>query len=241
MSGHSKWSKIKRQKGAADQARGNMFSKIARLITVAAKRGGDPDMNAELASAIEKAKSINMPNDTIDRAIKKGTGEDEFAEQIEEFRMAALGDGGVVLLVDCMSDNKRRTIPEITKILETSGWNMAENRSVSWQFEARGLVAVEVPPDELESFELSMIETEGVLDVKREEGYVEVLTEPKQVSGVANHIKQDLNYKVDSFEIVHIPKTPLKVEGEVKQKAEGIIEKLEDHEDVQSVWTNVSL
>jgi YebC/PmpR family DNA-binding regulatory protein len=127
MSGHSKWSKIKRQKGTADQRRGRLFSKIAKLISVSARSGGDPEANPRLASAVAKAKEINMTKDTIEKAIKKGTGEDELGGQFEEFTLEAVGTGGVGILIECTSDNKNRTLSEIKKLLEShllkSAWN----------------------------------------------------------------------------------------------------------------------
>lgn len=260
MSGHSKWSKIKRQKGAADQKRGNQFSKVSKLITIAARKGGDPEMNPALAGAIQKAKSINMPNSTIENAIKKGTGEDTSAAEIEEFTMEAVGSGGVGLLVDCTTDNKNRTLAEVKKILEQHGWSLAEAGAISWQFEAKGLVAIPVVkqreeskdwkkdenkqkpivPDELEAFELAMIEVDGVLDVTREDDMIEVLTEPKKVGAVAKHISSELKYKIDSYEMIKVTKTPISVDQKMLEKTEETIEAVEDNEDVQNVWANIS-
>lgn len=261
MSGHSKWANIKRQKTATDAKRGQLFTKITRLITIAAKSGGDPSTNAKLAFAIEKAKSINMPKDTIEKAIKKGTGEEKAEGAFEEMTLEGIGKGGIGLLIECTTDNRNRTIAEVKKVLERGGWTLGEGGAVSWQFEPKGLVTLPVvakkeekkswqidesalkviTPDEIESFELSMIEVDGVLSVRHEADVLEVYTDPKKVGNVFKYITENLRYQVDSYEIIKVPKVSLVVEDEVKDRTKDMIDQLEELDDVQSVWANIEL
>uniref|UniRef100_A0A7C5URU1 Probable transcriptional regulatory protein ENL96_02265 n=1 Tax=candidate division CPR3 bacterium TaxID=2268181 RepID=A0A7C5URU1_UNCC3 len=261
MSGHSKWANIKRQKTATDAKRGQLFTKITRLIVIAAKNGGDPSTNPKLAFAIEKAKEVNMPKETIEKAIKKGTGEDKSGGNFEELVLEGVGKSGVGLLIECTTDNRNRTISEVKKVLERGGWTLGEEGAISWQFEPRGLVTLPVVEKreekkswqsdedktkpltlgEIENFELSMIEVDGVLNVRQEGNVLEVYTDPKKVGSVYKHILEDLKYTVDSFEIIMVPKTPLSVNEDVKEKIKSIIEQLEDLDDVQTVWVNVEI
>lgn len=261
MSGHSKWANIKRQKTATDAKKGQLFTKITRLIAIAAKSGGDPNTNPKLAFAIEKAKSINMPKETIERAIKKGTGEDKSEGFYEEMVLEGIGKGGIGLLIECTTDNRNRTIAEVKKVLERGGWTLGEGGAISWQFEPKGLITLPVvakreekkswqidentlktiTPDEFESFELAMIEVDGVLNVTREGDVLEVYTDPKKVGNVYKYITENLRYNVDSYEIIQVPKSPLPVEEQVREKTQEMIDQLEDLDDVQTVWANIEL
>lgn len=260
MSGHSKWAKIKRSKGAADTAKGNEYSKVAKLLAIAARGGGDPDSNPKLSAAIAKAKSLNMPKSTIESAIKKGTGEEGGGASFEEVTLEAVGKNGVGLVIDCATDNKNRTVSEIKKLLERAGWTSAEGGAVSWQFDTKGLVLLPVvekleektdwrkqeddqkpvQKSEIPDLELALIEVPGVLSFEESDEFVEVLTEPKAVGPVAKHLEKELGYKVESYEMIKVPKALVDIADEQREKLDEAVELIEDHDDVQNVWTNVA-
>lgn len=260
MSGHSKWAKIKRAKGAADVAKGNQYSKVTKALAIAAKNGADPETNAKLAAAIAQAKVLNMPKSTIESAIAKGSGAEGGGANFEEVTLEAVGKENVGLVIECATDNKNRTVSEVKKLLERAGWTSAATGAVSWQFESKGQVLMPVveareektdwrkeeesekpiQKSELDDFELSMIEVLGVLNIDRGDEYVEVLTEPKAVGPVAKHISKELGFKVESYGMIMIPKTPIEVSPEMSAKVDDIIELLEEHDDVQNVWTNLA-
>ncbi|MBD3280891.1 YebC/PmpR family DNA-binding transcriptional regulator [Candidatus Dojkabacteria bacterium] len=255
MSGHSKWSTIKHKKGAKDAQRGALFTKLAKNITIAANEGGgDPDMNFSLRLAVDKAKQANMPKDNIERAIKKGTGELE-GDQLSRISYEAYGTDGAAIMIDCTTDNTNRTVSEVKKILESHGGKMADPGSVAWQFEEKGLLVVR--PEVLKEAEkfgkepeyievdtedliLELMEMEGVLDVSNEDGVIEVLCSRDSLQSLDSSIK-DKNYKVESSELVKIAKDSLDMAQASRDKVENMIEALEEHDDVDSVWTNVEL
>lgn len=266
MSGHSKWATIKRDKGLNDAKKGATFTKMARIITLAAKNGGDPNLNSALFFAIEKAKESNMPNDNISRAIKKGTGEDKSGTELFEISYEGYGPGGVAMIVDVATDNKNRTGPEVRKLIESTGGTIAEGGAVAWQFDVRGLIVLpwETPDEKLkrenakwndkvqknkinddiyENLELELIDISGVIDIQKELqdnlGSVEVLTSPEALGGVRKFI-EDKNVQVDSMEIIKIPKNPTEVNEELRERILNIIEQIEEHEDVQNVWTSLN-
>lgn len=261
MSGHSKWAKIKRAKGAADIAKGNQFSKVTKALAIAAKGGADPEANPKLSAAIAQAKNLNMPKSTIESAIRKGSGADGGGVSYEEVTLEAVGKDGVGLVIECATDNKNRTVSEIKKLLERAGWTCAEGGAVSWQFDSKGLVLMPIVEtreqktdwrkeddaqkpilnSELDEFELGMIEVPGVLNIERNDGFIEVMTESKAVGPVAKHISEKLGFQVDSYEIVMIPKTPLSVDSETRTKVESVVELIEEHDDVQNVWSNLEV
>ena len=260
MSGHSKWAKIKRAKGASDTAKGNQFSKITKALAIAAKSGTDPETNAKLAAAIAQAKGLNMPKATIESAIRKGSGAEAGGAAYVEVTLEAVGKENVGLIIECATDNKNRTVSEIKKALERAGWTSAAAGAVSWQFESKGLVLMPVveareektdwrkeeetqkpiQKSELDEFELGMIEVPGVLNIERGDEFVEIETEPKAVGPVAKHISEKLGFKVESYEMIMIPKTPLTVAPELRAKVADMIELLEEHDDVQNVWSNLT-
>ena len=261
MSGHSKWSKIKRQKGANDAKRGVMFTKLGKNISLAAREGGgDPDMNFKLRLAIDTAKKANMPLDNVDRAIKKGTGELAGEGQIQEVTYEGYGPGGVPVLVDVATENSNRSFSEIRKVFSDHGGKTGEAGSVSWQFKEIGLVtirtakiqkaekygeedkALEADPEEVM---LELMEVPGVIDIEQvevedeedEKKYsgLEVQTERNSLSSVHKSI-EDLGYIVENAEIVKVPDTPQSVDDETNEKVERLIEDLEDYDDVLNVW-----
>jgi YebC/PmpR family DNA-binding regulatory protein len=236
MSGHSKWSTIKRQKGAADAKKGALFTKLARELQVAARAGGgDPEMNAALRLAVTKAKDNNMPADNIERAIKKGTGELEGAE-LQEMRYEGYGPGGAAILIDALTDNKNRTVSEVRNIFTRAGGNMAEAGAVAWIFEPRGVITIEVDGAKGDDLALLAIDA-GAQDVEVEDGAVDVYTDPQTFESVRKTL-EGAGYSVSSGEVTMSPKTTVSLDEDSAVKALRLLEQLEDHDDVQRVYSN---
>lgn len=240
MSGHSKWSTIKRKKGAADAKRGRIFTRLIKEITVAARMGGgDPDGNPRLRSAIATAKTENMPKDNIERGIKKGTGELEGAVY-EEITYEGYGPGGVAVLVDCMTDNKNRSVADIRHFFSKSGGNLGETGCVSWMFGKQGLILVEkesISEEELMDHALEA----GADDVIEEDSEFQVLTTPDDFDSV----REALQGKGVSFieaAVSMIPKNVVDVSDEkTARQILKLLENLEDHDDVQNVYANFDI
>ncbi|MBI3117643.1 MAG: YebC/PmpR family DNA-binding transcriptional regulator [Candidatus Hydrogenedentes bacterium] len=239
MSGHSKWSTIKRKKGALDQKRGKIFSKLAKEITVAAKLGGgDPIANARLRTVLLAAKAENLPKDNIERAIKKGTGELP-GVVYEEARYECYGPSGVGIIVDVLTDNKRRTVPEIRNIVTKLGGSMAENGAVSWNFEQKGTIAVNkegIGPDDM--FEKAI--EAGAEDVDTEGERYEITTAAADLHHVSGALEA-MKLKIEEAKLVMQPKTTVDVDGKTVATVLRLMEALEDHDDVQEVYTNVNI
>jgi YebC/PmpR family DNA-binding regulatory protein len=234
MSGHSKWSTIKRAKGVADAARGKIFTRHAKNIELAAREGGgDPAMNATLSAAMENAKGDNLPKDNIERAIKKGTGELE-GERIEEKIYEGYGPGGVALIIKALTDNPNRTMPNVRHILSKNGGKIAESGSVVFQFEKKGVIVIENASDEVE---LQSIDA-GADDVEREEGILIVKTQAQKLMEVRKNLV-DSGVQIKSAELVFEPSSEIKIEDkETAQKILKLIELLEEDDDVDSVSAN---
>ena len=239
MSGHSKWSTIKRKKGALDAKRGKIFTKIIREITVAAKiGGGDPDGNPRLRMAIQNAKGANMPQDNITRAISKGTGDME-GVVYEEFSYEAYGPGGVAILIPVLTDNRNRTGPEIRHILSRNNGNLAEPNAVAWNFEKKGFFLI--PGDEVDEEALMNIVLEaGADDLEPADGNFEVRSEPDAFENVRAALEKN-NIKADSAELTMLPKTTVNLEGKPAEQMLRLIEALEDNDDVQNVYANFDI
>ena len=236
MAGHSKWSKVKRIKAVNDVKKAKIFNKLIREITVAAREGGgDPDGNARLRTALATARVQNLPSDNIDRAIKKGTGDLE-GVRYDEVTYEGYGPSGVAVIVDVMTDNKKRVVPEIRSILTKHGGNLGETGSVSWNFETRGLLAVkETKLSEDELMELAL--EAGADDIKNEEGSFEIYTDPTQMTEVKSTLEEK-GLEFEEAQISKLPKTMVKLDGDVSEKVMKMIDALEDNDDVQNVWTN---
>ena len=239
MSGHSKWSTIKRKKGAIDAKKGVLFSKIIKEITMAAKAGGeDVNANPRLRTAVLKAKENNMPNDNIDRAIKKGTGALE-GVTYEEVRYEGYGPGGVALLIDCVTDNKKRTTPEIRTLLSKSGGNLAESGSVSYLFERKGMIVIEAGQTTEDEMMEALIEHD-VEDIKTEENNIVIITKPENFNDIYDFI-QKKNLKTNFSEITQIPSTTIKLDEKKAMQCLNLIEAIENHDDVQNVYSNYDI
>jgi len=240
VSGHSKWSTIKRKKGANDAKRGKIFTKLIKEITVAAKMGGgDPDGNPRLRSAITAAKSENMPKDNIARAIKKGTG-DLGGAVYEEILYEGYGPGGVAVLVETMTDNKNRTVADIRHYFAKSNGNLGESGCVGWMFDKRGVVVVEAEGvDEEELMDLAI--EAGADDVLEDETTFQILTAPEDFSEVVDSLEKS-GVGIAEASISMVPKNTVEVTDEKPARALiKLLDNLEDHDDVQKVHANFDI
>ena len=236
MSGHNKWSKIKNKKGTEDARRGKIFTKHARNITVAARQGGDnPDYNPTLKAAIDKAKADNMPNDNIDRAIKKASG-DAGGDNFERVIYEGYGPGGVAFIVDCLTDNKNRTAPDVRHIFDKFGGNLGTDGSVMFLFEKKGEIIVKGEGKDLDDFMMDALEA-GASDVEDlEEGYYEALTEVNDFNDAVDNLRE-MGYEIERANISYIA-NEIEVDSDHHEKLYKLIDALEDNDDVQEVYNN---
>jgi len=238
MSGHNKWSTIKHKKGAADAKRGQVFTKLIKEITVAARLGGgDPEGNPRLRAAMDKGKAENMPKDNIERAIKKGTGELE-GVTYEEINYEGYGPGGVAVLVEVMTDNRNRSVSDIRSIFTKCNGNMGETGCVSWMFDKKGLIVFPKAVDFDKLFEASL--EAGADDVTDEGEQIEVITDPINFMEVRESLVK-AGFKSDSAEVTMIPQTMVKLEGKQAENMLKLMDRLEDNDDVQNVYANFDI
>jgi YebC/PmpR family DNA-binding regulatory protein len=239
MSGHSKWSSIKRKKGATDAKRGQVFTKLIKEITVAARMGGgDPEGNARLRAAIAAAKADNMPKDNIERAIKKGTGELE-GVSYEELVYEGYGPGGAAILIEAMTDNKNRTTAEIRNIFSKSSGNMGEAGCVAWMFQKKGYIVVEKSAvDEEKLMEIAL--DAGAEDIQEGEKEFEVITDPGAFEGVKKAL-DGAGIKYLLAEVTMHPQNVVQLEGKNAEHMLRLMEQLEDQDDVQHVYANFDI
>ena len=239
MSGHSRWSQIKRKKGKADVQRGKLFSKILREITVAARNGGgDPKANMRLKAAIESAKEANMPQENIKRAVQKGTGELP-GESYEEITYEGYAPGGVAVLIHVLTDNRNRTGPEIRHSFEKFGGNMGSSGAVAWMFDRKGIILVDadkVSEDDL----LEKALEAGAADVRRAEKAFEITTAPAQMDEVRDALART-GVPIAEAQVTWTPQSTVRVEGKDATSVVKLIEALEELDDVQSVYANYDI
>jgi YebC/PmpR family DNA-binding regulatory protein len=239
MSGHSKWHSIKHKKGATDAKRGKLFTKFIKEITVAARTGGgDPDANARLRKAVLDAKAGNMPNDTIDRAIRRGTGAED-GVTYDEITYEGYGPGGVAMLIEAMTDNRNRTVAEIRHTFSKNGGNLAAAGAVAWLFEKKGYIVIDkaARPEE----ELFDIAIEGGADDVRDDGdNFEIITSPENFESVQSAIKS-AGIEPQVAEVSMVPQNYIKLEGSSAQQMLRLMEAMEDHDDVQKVYANFDI
>ena len=239
MSGHSKWSTIKHKKGATDAKRGKIFTKIIKEITVAARMGGgDPETNPRLRSALISARSENMPKDTFERAIKKGTGDLEGVDY-EEILYEGYGPGGVAVLVECLTDNRNRTIAEVRQVFNKAGGNVGTDGCVAWMFDKKGLIIVnKEDSDEETLMELAL--DAGAEDIKEETQSFEIICEPADFEAVKETIDAaDIKYEM--AEITMIPQNMTKVEGKDAEQMINFMEAMDDCDDIQKFYSNADI
>jgi len=240
MSGHSKWSTIKRKKEATDQKRSKMFAKLLRAIEVAAREGGGSiEGNMTLASAVEKAREASVPNDNIDRAVKRGAGELEGA-RYEEVTYEGYAPGGVALLIETLTDNRNRTGQDIRHALTKGGGSLGDPGSVGWMFQRKGVVLVEKDsaPDEERLLEVAL--EAGADDLFDQESHWEIVTEPSGFKIVADALK-DSGANVVSAEITMLPSVTVPVDGQHARSVLNLVDTLEDNDDVQNVYANFDI
>lgn len=236
MSGHSKWATIKRSKGAADAKRGAMFTKLTREIIIATRQGGPSvEGNFRLRLAVQKARDSNMPKDNIENAIKKGSGAAE-GTTFTEMIMEGYGPAGVAILLEAMSDNRNRTVSEIRSTFQKYNGNMAEAGSVSWMFENTGVIVVETTGIDPDEFSLYAIDA-GAKDVKEDKGVLEIYTEPGDFENVKLAVEK--KKKAVSAEVTMMPKTTVSLAEKEALQTVKLLEKLEDLDDVQRVFSNL--
>jgi YebC/PmpR family DNA-binding regulatory protein len=239
MSGHNKWSTIKHKKGKADAARGKIFSRLVKEISVSARQGGgDPDMNPRLRVAIDTARSQNMPNDNIERAIKRGTGELD-GINYEEMLYEAYGPGGVAIIVEVLTDNKNRSAAEIRHLLTKLGGSLGSKNSVAYLFNRQGQLIVDGSAYTEDQVIEAGLEA-GVEDVVFQDGTIIVSASPEEVFTV-KEILEGAGIKVESAEVTKVPSNTVVLEGKDAERTLKLLEALEDHDDVQAIYSNFDM
>ena len=239
MSGHSKWHTIKHKKGAADAKRGKIFTRLIKELTVAARAGGgDPDMNPRLRTIIAEAKASNMPRENIERAIRRGTGE-EPGVSYEEIVYEGYGPGGVALLVQTLTDNKNRTVGEIRHTFSKYAGNLAAENSVAWMFSRKGQIVVEKSKANEESLLNAALDA-GADDMNDDGSAWEIITSPDNFERVRDALKA-LGVEPASAEVAMVPQNYVKLQGKEAQQMLRLFEAIDDHDDVQHVWANFDI
>ena len=234
MSGHSHFSSIKHKKGRADEARGKAFSKMARVIIIAAKDGGDPDSNNKLRLAIDQAKKINMPKDNIERAIKKGTGE-LASDKLESVTFEAYGPGGIAIIIEGITDNKNRTLGDVKKILNQYNGKLAGEGSVRWMFERKGSILIQGANKE--DLELLAIEA-GAEDIKWREEYLNIYTKIEDLEQVKKTLEKK-GIEIESSSLDWVAKE--EIDAPEKESCEKLFNALDENDDIQDIYSNLKI
>jgi YebC/PmpR family DNA-binding regulatory protein len=237
MSGHSKWSTIKHGKAVTDARRGKLFTKLAKEIIVASREGGgDPGANFQLRMAIQRAKDSNMPNDNIDRAIKRGTGEGGDGAQMVEVLYEGYGPGGVAIMLETLTDNRNRTVSDVRATLTKAGGNMAEAGAVSWQFEQKGVITVDVDEDQGDEFTLMSIDL-GADDVDSFDSTLQIYSSPGSMEAIRSTLEEN-QANIRSSEISRVPSHTVSVNDKVALQTLRLLDRLEELDDVQRIYSN---
>ena len=239
MSGHSKWSTIKHQKGAADAKRGVLFTKLSREIALAVREGGgvDPDMNFKLRLALDRAKSNNMPQDSISRAVKRGSGEGSDGESLEQVTYEGYGPGGGAILLRAVTTNRNRTAAEVRSAFNRGGGNLGESGCVAWNFELRGVVTVDIE-DEERAEELGLLAIDaGAEDIQIDEGVLEIYSPIESLQDVQKSVAAE-NVSVRSAELSMVPKTTIELADKEAEQTLRLLDTLEELDDIQKAFTN---
>ena len=242
MSGHSKWHSIKHKKGAADAKRGKIFTRHAKLIEIATREGGEsnPDNNPSLRTAIDSAKADNVPNANIDRAIKKGSGELKGEAQTVEVSYEAFGPGGVAMIIECLTDNKNRTLPNIKNVISKIGGRFADTGSVSWMFEQKGVVVANISGKDSEENELSVIDA-GADDLEINDGIIEIKTSKESWAKVRDALK-NLGCEIETAGLKFVPSQETNISDvSTAKKLMECVDALEEDDDVSEVHTNADI
>ena len=239
MSGHSKWSTIKHQKGAADAKRGVLFTKLSREIALAVREGGgvDPDMNFKLRLALDRAKSNNMPQDSISRAVKRGSGEGSDGESLEQVTYEGYGPGGGAILLQAVTTNRNRTAAEVRSAFNRGGGNLGESGCVAWNFELRGVVTVDIE-DEERAEELGLLAIDaGAEDIQIDEGVLEIYSPIESLQDVQKSVAAE-SVSVRSAELSMVPKTTIELADKEAEQTLRLLDTLEELDDIQKAFTN---
>ncbi|WP_422444061.1 YebC/PmpR family DNA-binding transcriptional regulator [Thermoanaerobacterium sp. DL9XJH110] len=240
MSGHSKWANIKHKKAKMDAQKGKIYTKFSKMIIVAVREGGpDPNANSRLKDIIEKAKEVNMPNENIMRAIKRGSGELGGADY-EEIMYEGYGPGGVAILLEVTTDNRNRTAGELRHLFDKYGGNLGEAGCVAWMFEKKGLIIIEKSENiSVDDIMISAIDA-GADDVEEQDDSIEITTSPEQFEAVKKALESS-NIALSSAEITYLPKTTITLSGKESESLERLLDALEEHDDVQNVYHNLEM
>lgn len=240
MSGHSHWATNKRKKGASDAKRGQLFTRLAREISMAAREGGgDPDTNFRLRIAFDKARAVNMPKESIERAIKRGTGEDKSGIAIEKITYEGYAPHGIALMIDCLTENRNRTVSELRHTLSRTGGSMAEMGSVAWQFDRVAYFAIPAAGVNFDKvFELAV--EGGANDVKQDEDYIEIFAPVEAFKNLSDRLKKE-NIEIEEQNLRMIPKQEISLSLDDTLKVMRVIEEVEDLEDVENVFSNLQV
>jgi YebC/PmpR family DNA-binding regulatory protein len=239
MSGHSKWHSIKHKKGALDAKRGKIFTRIIKELTVAARvGGGDPNMNPRLRTIIADAKAANMPADNIQRAIRRGTGE-EPGVTYEEVTYEGYGPGGAAVIIEVLTDNRNRTVGELRHMLTKHGGNLGESNSVAWMFQKKGYIVIEKSKAQEDTLMDAVLDA-GADDLRDDDDNWEVLSAPSAFEAVREAVKK-LGVEPASAQVAMLPQNYVKLEGKPAQQMVRLMEALDDHDDVQHVWSNFDI
>jgi len=238
MSGHSHWAGIKHKKGVADAKRAGAFTKVARIVTLAAKEGGgNPDMNFKLRLAINQARNVNMPKDNIDRAVKRGTGELKDATQIEEVVYEAMAPGNIAMLVKTATDNKNRTVSELKAIFNKTNVKMVPAGSFKHLFKLVGIIYVDTTDKNADELEMTAIDA-GALDTIFQGELLQIYTDPKKLMKVKNALEKN-GVEIDNANIILHPLDPIEIDPHTKIDYENLLEKLDELDDVQEIYDNL--
>lgn len=235
MSGHSKWSQIKHKKSITDAKKSKIFSKIARMISIAARTDKNPETNPKLRLAIEKARSFNMPKENIEKAIRKGSGQEK--EKLEELIIEAFGPYETSLILEIITDNKNRTLSEIRQILSKHNGKLASEGSVKWLFNFYGKIIVPLDVYKFEDLETMAIEFDA-LDIKKENNNAIILTKPEDFDRIKKNFEQQ-KVKIESAKLEYIPKNPIKIDETQKEEIEKLFNELDENNDVQEIYSNI--
>jgi len=238
MSGHSHWAGIKHKKGVADAKRAGVFTKVARIVTLAAKEGGgNPDTNFKLRLAINQARSVNMPKDNIDRAVKRGTGELKDAAQIEEVVYEAMAPGNIAMLVKTATDNKNRTVSELKAIFNKTNVKMVPAGSFKHLFKLVGIIYIDTTDKDADELEMAAIDA-GAIDTIFQGELLQIYTDPKELMKVKNTLEKN-GVEIDNASIIFHPLDPIEIDSHTKTDYENLLEKLDELDDVQEIYDNL--
>ncbi len=238
MSGHNKWSTIKHKKARTDAARSKVWTKVVRELIVAAKQGADPEFNSALRLAIQKAKSLNMPKDNIERSIKRGAGGDD-SENYDEIFYEGYGAGGVAILVQTLTDNRNRTVADVKSLMAKNGGSMGEAGCVAWQFDTIGLIIIKADGQDEDEMMMQALDA-GAEDISLEDDVFEIKTAASDLANVGQNLEK-AGFNIEEMSITRVPQNTIEVDEKAASQVLRLCQILEDNDDVQNVYTNADI